>query len=131
MNLTTVYFDGSCPLCAREIGFYRRCRGGDRIAWVDVSVLQEAEVLPGLSKSAALGRFHVKGADGHLLSGGRAFAHLWSVLPAFRALGVVLQIRPLSWLADRLYDLFLRVRPRLQKAVSRSECQRGSSQCRL
>lgn len=34
----TVYYDGACPLCRREIEFYRRRRGADAIEWVDAAV---------------------------------------------------------------------------------------------
>ncbi len=30
----TVYYDGTCPLCRREIAFYRRCAGATSIVWV-------------------------------------------------------------------------------------------------
>ena len=33
----TIYYDGSCPLCRREIAFYRRLRATMRLDWVDVS----------------------------------------------------------------------------------------------
>ena len=50
----TVFYDGSCPLCRREIDFYRRRRGAARIDWLDISGLPEGEVAPGLSRCAAL-----------------------------------------------------------------------------
>ncbi len=30
----TVYFDGSCPLCRREIALYRRLPQAAQLAWV-------------------------------------------------------------------------------------------------
>lgn len=114
---TTVFFDGSCPLCTREISFYRKRRGGEGLQWIDVSTMPEGDVAPGLSKRHALARFHARTADGRLISGGKAFAHLWSALPAFRLLGLVFRTWPLSWVIDRAYDLFLRFRPQLRTAL--------------
>ena len=119
----TVYFDGSCPLCAREIAFYRRCRGGDRLDWVDVSELPDGEIAAGLSKSAALRRFHVKEPDGRILSGGLAFAHLWSALSALRPVGRIFRIPPLAWLLELGYRLFLSLRPLMQKFAGLIECE--------
>ena len=117
----TVFYDGDCPLCRREIAFYRRRRGAARILWLDVSRLPDGEVAPGLSRCAALARFHVLLPDGRRLSGGPAFAAVWRALPAFRPLGWVFGFRATGWLADRAYAGFLRLRPQLQRRlVSRS-----------
>ena len=64
----TVFYDGACPLCEREISFYRCRKGAEGIAWVDVSRSSEDEVTPGLSKNQALARFHIMDADGILVS---------------------------------------------------------------
>lgn len=117
----TVFYDGACPLCRREIDFYRGRKGADALAWVDVSRCAGDRVAPDLSKADALARFHVRTADGELASGGLAFAKLWAALPAFRFVGRLLQMPPLSWLAERGYRLFLVVRPRLQ-ALAGAEC---------
>lgn len=113
----TVFYDGSCPLCEREIAFYRRRRGAQRLNWIDVSGAPDGEVAPGLSKDQALSRFHVMTGDESLISGGEAFARLWAALPGFRMLGRVLQVPPLAWIVNRAYDLFLVLRPRLQAFV--------------
>ncbi len=60
----TAYYDGACPLCAREIAFYRRQAGAKRIRWINVSGLSGDEVAPDLSRDAALARFHVRDIDG-------------------------------------------------------------------
>lgn len=113
----TVFYDGACPLCRREIAFYRRRRGAAQILWLDVSRLPEGEVAPGLSRCAALARFHVLLPDGRRLSGGPAFAAVWRALPAFRPLGWVFGFRATGWLADRAYAAFLRLRPLLQRRL--------------
>ena len=124
---TTVYFDGACPLCAREIAFYRRRRGAGAIDWIDVSVLPDGPVTDGLSRRAALARFHLRTGDGRIVSGGAAFAHLWSGLPAFRPLGALTRCWPLSWLADRGYEFFLIVRPWLMRRIASSRQNAGSN----
>tara|TARA_R110002167_G_scaffold24188_8_gene85458 strand:+ start:90 stop:482 length:393 start_codon:yes stop_codon:yes gene_type:complete len=119
----TVFYDGACPLCAREIGFYRRRRGADAVNWVDVSRDGEDEPAPGLSRRQALARFHVREADGRMLSGGRAFAALWLSLPGFRPLGRLFRLAPLAALLERAYSGFLKLRPRLQALAARREAR--------
>lgn len=114
-----VFFDGACPLCRREIGFYQRRRGADRFKWVDVSRLPDGPVADAVSRDEMLARFHVRGADGELVSGGAAFALLWAALPGFRLLGRLLLAAPLRWVLDPAYDLFLRLRPALQSVARR------------
>ena len=112
--LLTVYYDGGCPICAREIGMYRTCRGADRIAWVDADAARGNTLAPGLSRDEALGRFHVIDRSGRALSGGAAFSALWRALPAFSILGRILSCRPFSIMLEGIYRLFLILRPRLK-----------------
>ncbi len=113
----TVYYDGSCPLCTREIAFYRRAPAAQRLGWVDVS--RAGELGPGLDCQAAMRRFHVRDAQGRLYSGAAAFARLWRELPGWRWLGRLCALPPLSWLAEGAYRVFLPLRPRLQRALQR------------
>ena len=117
----TAYYDGACPLCAREIGFYRRQEGADLIRWVDVSAIDGGNVLPNLTRAEALARFTVRDADGVLVSGSPAFVRVWKQLPRFRWIAAVFETQPFAWLLARAYDVFLRLRPRLQAlAASRA-----------
>lgn len=113
----TVYFDGSCPLCRREIALYRRLPASQALQWVDVSAGQPLG--EGLSCEAAMRRFHVREAGGRLLSGGAAFARLWRAFPGWRVLGWVFAWPPLSWLLELAYRAFLPLRPRLQRLAHR------------
>jgi predicted DCC family thiol-disulfide oxidoreductase YuxK len=113
----TVFHDGSCPLCAREIGMYQRTEGGETITWCDVSLPHAA--LPGITPDQAMARFHVLDATGQLKSGARAFIALWLSLPRWRWFGRVASIPPLPWVLEGLYRAFLPVRPFLQRMMRR------------
>jgi predicted DCC family thiol-disulfide oxidoreductase YuxK len=114
-NQLIVFYDGSCPLCRREIGFYRRCDGAQALRWEDVSRVSSTEIAPGLSKAQAMARFHVRREDGSIVSGGRAFAALWLALPGFRRLGMLARRNSLAWLLDWAYDRFLKIRPLIKR----------------
>ena len=121
----TVYFDGACPLCAKEIGFYRRRPGADDVCWVDISEAA-GDVAPDLSFDTAMARFHVRSRDGSLESGGAAFSRLWSEMPGFRLIGRFTRLPPIAWLLERAYRFFLRFRPRLQRlAAGKQEATHG------
>ena len=107
----TVYFDGACPVCRREIAHYRRQSGSESIAWVDASSCDEAELGPGLDRSVVLSRFHVRNGDGTLTSGAAAFVAIWRRLPAFSWLAALASSRPVLALLEAGYSIFLRVRP--------------------
>ena len=107
----TVYYDGGCPVCSAEIAHYRRQPGADTCEWVDASSCGEAALGPGLTRSSALGRFHVRRADGRLVDGMRGFAALWQRLPRLAWLGRIASFGPLASLLDLAYFVFLKLRP--------------------
>jgi len=106
----TVYFDGACPLCRREIAHYRERAGAESIRWVDVAAVEAGALGEGLDRDAALARLHVRGADGRLVSGAAAFAAIWRRLPAYAWLGRLASPRPVQWLLEGGYRGFLTVR---------------------
>jgi len=113
-----VFYDASCPICAREIGFYRRRRGARAIQWLDVTRTPSDTLPAGLCREQALARFHVADGAGRLYSGGRAFVELWATLPAFAPLGRIARYKPFTMVLEMAYRAFLRVRPVLQRLVS-------------
>lgn len=106
----TVYFDGDCPICSREISIYRRAAGGDAIAWVDASHCDEALLANGPDRASALRRFHVRCEDGTVVSGAAAFVAVWRRLPAFSRLARICGDRRILVLLEWLYRAFLGLR---------------------
>jgi predicted DCC family thiol-disulfide oxidoreductase YuxK len=116
--VVTVLYDGACPLCRREIGLYGGLQPTTPVCFADLS--DASLPLPGDStREHLLARFHVRGTDGQLISGAQAFLALWAVLPGWRWLARAGRLPGAAWLMKRMYRLFLRVRPRLQRWASR------------
>jgi predicted DCC family thiol-disulfide oxidoreductase YuxK len=106
----TVWHDGECPLCAREIALMRRLDKRGAIHFIDAA--DQATTCP-IDRSELLARFHAM-EDGRMLSGAAAFAAMWRAIPLLRPLGLLAR-RPfaLRWL-EWSYLRFLKLRPHLQ-----------------
>ncbi len=103
---TLMFYDGSRPLCAREVRHYQRLDQDDRLEWIDINQDQELLNAFGISYEVAMRRLHVLTRDGRLVDGAYAFAAVWSELPYYRLLAKLLyRTRALRGL-DALYGKF-------------------------
>ncbi len=109
MKQTKIWYDGSCPLCVREIGLMRWL---DRRGAIQFVNLTEGTVCP-LDRSILLARLHAS-ENGKLLSGAAAFAAMWRAIPVLRPLGLIARNALVLGALERLYQVFLRFRPSLQ-----------------
>lgn len=113
MSKVTVWFDGACPLCVREIALIRRLDRKGRILFVDVA--DPRNVCP-VARKELLARLHAE-EDGRLYSGAAAFAAMWRAVPILRPLGLLARRGIVLALLERLYLGFLVVRPKLQRLL--------------
>jgi len=95
----------------------RRLDWRKRLDFVNVAEPDAAEICP-IDPADLMARFHVRSADGTLRSGANAFAAMWRALPLLAPFGHLARFPPLLWLLERLYRGFLRIRPRLQTALT-------------
>ncbi len=109
----TVWFDGACPLCTREIALMRRLDRAGRIDFVDVA--QPGASCP-IDPALLLARFHAR-EDGVLLSGAAAFAAMWRAIPLLRPLGLLARNGPVLRGLEWAYVRFLKVRPAMQRMM--------------
>ncbi len=107
----TVMFDGSCPLCQREIGLYQSLTPLQPVAWLDVSA---ADLSPE-ARAQLMARFHVQPSEGPMLSGAAAFVALWLTLPGWRWLGRLGRWPGVTPAMEVAYRAFLKIRPALQR----------------
>ena len=115
MSEIQVFYDGSCPLCRREISLMRGLDKDGRIEFADVSA---REVDAGVDRAQLLARFHVR-ENGELKSGAEAFAAMWRAIPVLRPLGLLARNPRVLRGLEAAYLGFLRIRPRLQTAFRR------------
>lgn len=115
---STVYFDGACPLCRAEIGYYQRKDEAGALCFVDVSE-PGAATPEGIPRARAMARFHVRAEDGRLLSGAAAFVEVWRRLPRWRWAARAASLPGALAVLELGYRLFLPVRPFLARALRR------------
>lgn len=109
----TVYFDGACPVCRREIAVYQRGAGAKAVCWVDASACPPDALGQDLPRDQALARLHLRQADGRLVQGAAAFLAMWAALPQHPRLARLARAldRPaVVRLLDLAYTAFLRLR---------------------
>ncbi len=118
MDKLTIWFDGSCPLCRREIALMKRLDRRSAIDFVDVAESDGAGCP--LDRAELLARLYAR-ENGVLLSGAAAFAAMWRAIPLLRPLGLLARIPFALRQLERCYIAFLRARPRLQRLARRME----------
>ncbi len=113
--ILTVWFDGGCPLCRREIALFRRLdrRGASR--FVDIGT--QAVDCP-IDRARLLARFHAQECGQPVVSGAAAFAAMWRAIPLLRPLGELARLPVLLWAFEQAYLGFLRIRPSLQRLMN-------------
>lgn len=115
---STVYFDGSCPLCRAEIGYYQRKDQYSALCFVDIS--EPGGIPPeGITQERAMKRFHVRASDGRVLSGAAALVEVWTRLPRWRWAARLAGLPGVTPLLEVGYRLFLPIRPYLSKTFGK------------
>ncbi len=108
----TLYYDGDCPLCAREVRLLSRRALETRLVLVDISHGEFDATALGFTLDQMRGSLHARFDDGRWVTG--LDATLWS----WRAAGLGAWAAPLSWRPLRPffalgYRAFCRLRPHL------------------
>jgi predicted DCC family thiol-disulfide oxidoreductase YuxK len=111
---TKVLYDGSCPLCSAEVGYYQAIDRAGSLEAIDVNS-RAFEDLNVLSHDQAMARFHVLSPSNELLSGAKAFREVWRELPRWKWAAKIADVPAALWLLELAYKGFLGVRPFLVK----------------
>lgn len=113
----TVFYDGSCSVCAAEMDHYRAKNHGGRLIFIDVSADRFDPARYGKTLEEFMAQMYVLDAQGRFYRGVDAFAEIWRTLPGsgYRLLAGLIMAPGLHLLARLGYWLFARFRQFLPK----------------
>ncbi|MTI44102.1 putative DCC family thiol-disulfide oxidoreductase YuxK [Roseibium hamelinense] len=108
--MITVFYDGKCGLCSREINYFKNRQPLKSIAWCDIardpSVLSQRNIL----QSEALMFMRVEDETGKVHSRVDAFIVMWGQFRGWRMLARFLSLPGVHALANTAYGYFARRR---------------------
>lgn len=121
----TIFYDGQCPLCSREINALRIRDVQRRLVFIDISKADFIEKHPDIDPINAQKRLHGK-LEGNIIYGLDVTYWAWCLV------GKSTWVAPLRWplirpLLNSLYQLFARHRYKVARWLFSSErCHTGS-----
>ena len=104
--MLTVYYDGICKLCSREITYYQGKVNPSKVEWIDIARNGDALKAFGITQSDALLYMHARTEDDQILVGVDAFIALWERVPYWRTLAKIISLRPVKFVAKIVYAYF-------------------------
>lgn len=107
-----VFFDGDCPLCAKEIAMLRRWDREQRIRFTDIAGIDFSSGGPGRSFDQLMASMHGRLPDGTWIDGVEVFRRMYAAV-GFRRLVWMTRLPGIAWTLDRLYAVFAKHRLRL------------------
>lgn len=120
-----LFYDGACPLCAREARAFRRLDRRARLRLTDLAAPGFDPAAAGVPMERLVERIHGRLPDGTIVEGVEVFRKAYEAV-GFRLLVAPTRLPGLSWLLDRAYDLFARNRLRLTGRCEDAACGRGA-----
>ncbi len=100
---TTLIYNGTCPICSREVAHYR-AKAGQHGVNMDFADLHSTDLAPyGLTPDDAARRLYLV-RDGALHSGYEATLILWSELPGTRPLARFAALPGIRQIGTFIYD---------------------------
>lgn len=104
--MITVFYDGKCGLCRREIEYYKRIAPANIFIWKDITVDASSVEALGITYTDALMLLHAQDQSGRLYKGIDAFLIIWQQLPYWRMLAVTINLPLIRSIANLAYRIF-------------------------
>ncbi|MAH78608.1 MAG: thiol-disulfide oxidoreductase [Rickettsiales bacterium] len=110
MNKITVFFDGKCNLCSKEINYYKKRDLEKKFHWIDITLAKDKLKNYGISYNESLMFLHIINKKGQTQVGVQAFITIWSELKYWRVLAKIINLKPINVLTNFLYQYWAKKR---------------------
>ena len=104
--MLTVYYDGKCGLCSKEIRYYQRIAPESTFIWTDITQTPDGFITKGYRVLDGLKVLHVEDAYNEMHVGVDAFIQIWRNLPYWSVLANFVSLPVVKPLAKLIYRKF-------------------------
>jgi predicted DCC family thiol-disulfide oxidoreductase YuxK len=108
--MITVYYDGICGVCSREINYYKKIAGCNKFIWLDITKSPKKLEAYGYSLEQGLKELHAKDEKDKFYIGVDAFILIWKNLPYWKLLSKVVSLPIFYQIAKFAYSKFANYR---------------------
>ena len=105
-SVISVFFDGKCNLCSKEIDYYQRIAPKNTFNWVDITKTPGELDKFEIKLSDGLRLMHVADSNGNIFTGVDAFIIMWKQIKYWKILGFFVSLPIVKQIANLLYQYF-------------------------
>jgi len=105
-SVISVFFDGKCNLCSKEINYYQRIAPKNTFNWVDITKTPGELDRFEIKLSDGLRLMHVADSRGNIFTGVDAFIIMWKQIKYWKFLGLFVSLPIVKQIANLLYQYF-------------------------
>ncbi|MDX2165162.1 MAG: DUF393 domain-containing protein [Gammaproteobacteria bacterium] len=104
--MITVFYDGKCGLCSKEINYYRKIAPNNIFDWQDITESTEELKKANISLAEGLKLLHAKDHNGQMYIGIDAFIVIWEQLKGWSILAALIRLPIIRHIANGAYQIF-------------------------
>ena len=110
VNMINVFYDDRCPLCRREIEYYKKLSALTEIKWSGISENIPTLEKYGISYTESLKVLHAINEDNQMVYGVDTFILIWQQLPKWKWIAKFVELPLIYKLSKEIYRIFAKWR---------------------
>ena len=108
--MTKIFYDGNCPICSKEINFYKKLSISNSTDWYDIHSNKAALNIVKKSREECLKLRHVLDDNNNLFTGVEAFILIWKKTKYFKYLAYLINFKVIRVILNFFYKLYAKAR---------------------